>query len=129
MFYLTAWFAKKSKIQQPPKIMTKNQTETDKSTSRPWHVNTLEVVPRSIHAHRGVVAEVSKGTMQEVSADEIEANARLIVRAVNEHSLLCAVAEAADDVINGAVGSTQLHLAKLSEALNALGAFRNGGGK
>lgn len=50
-------------------------------TPGPWHVNTLEVVPYSIHAHRGVVAEVSRGTMNEVRADEIEANVRLIAAA------------------------------------------------
>jgi len=53
-------------------------SNTFKHTPGPWHINTLEVVPFSIHAHRGVVAEVSRGTMNEVKADEIEANARLI---------------------------------------------------
>jgi len=55
--------------------------ENMKHTPGPWHVNTLEVVPFSIHAHRGCVAEVSRGTMNEVGADEIEANARLIAAA------------------------------------------------
>src|SRR6185503_5428753 len=32
--------------------------ENMKHTPGPWHVNTLEVVPFSIHAHRGCVAEV-----------------------------------------------------------------------
>jgi len=50
-------------------------------TPGPWLINTLEVVPFSIHAHRGCVAEVSRGTMNEVKADEIEANARLIAAA------------------------------------------------
>lgn len=52
-----------------------------KHTPGPWHLNTLETVPYTIHAHRGCVAEVSRGTMNEVSADEIEANARLIAAA------------------------------------------------
>ena len=47
-------------------------------TPGPWHVNTLETVPFTVHACRGHVATVSAGTMNEVSADEIEANAALI---------------------------------------------------
>lgn len=50
-------------------------------TPGPWHVNTLEVVPHTIHAARGHVALVSVGTMREVPSDEIEANARLIAAA------------------------------------------------
>lgn len=47
-------------------------------TPGPWHLNTLETSLCSVHATRGCVAEVSWGTMNEVSADEVEANARLI---------------------------------------------------
>ena len=47
-------------------------------TPGPWHLNTLETVLYSVHATRGCVAEVSRGTMNEVGPDEIEANARLI---------------------------------------------------
>lgn len=56
----------------------KNNT---KFTPGPWHLNTLENPMYSIHANRGVVAEVSRGTMNEVSADEREATARLIAAA------------------------------------------------
>lgn len=62
-------------------------------TPGPWHVNTLETVPHTIHALRGHVADVSRGTMNEVGADEIEANARLIAAAPD---LLAAAIEAAD---------------------------------
>jgi len=50
-------------------------------TPGPWHINTMETVQATIHAHRGHVATVSRGSMNEVSADEIEANARLIAAA------------------------------------------------
>lgn len=53
----------------------------DKFTPGPWHVNTIETVLYSVHANRGGVAEVSRGTMNEISADEIESNARLIAAA------------------------------------------------
>lgn len=50
-------------------------------TPGPWHVNTLEVVPLSIHAAHGHVATVSTGSMGECELEECEANARLIAAA------------------------------------------------
>lgn len=50
-------------------------------TPGPWHINTLETVPASIHACRGHVATVSRGSLNEIGADEIEANTRLIAAA------------------------------------------------
>jgi len=50
-------------------------------TPGPWNLNCLETVRHTIHAHRGHVATVARGTMNEVGPDEIEANARLIAAA------------------------------------------------
>ncbi len=64
---------------------------TQKYTPGPWYINTLEVVPHTIHACRGHVATVSHGTMLELKPDEIEANARLIACAPTMADLLAEI--------------------------------------
>jgi hypothetical protein len=64
-------------------------------TPGPWHLNTLETVLYSVHANRGCVAEISRGTMNEVPANEIEANARLIAAAPELLAALEALIDAA----------------------------------
>lgn len=68
-------------MSKKPKQNTDQKPQPAQHTPGPWHVNTLETVLHTVHAVRGCVAEVSRGTMNEVGADEIEANARLIAAA------------------------------------------------
>lgn len=52
-------------------------------TPLPWHVNQLDGY--SIHGIRGWIADVTAGTMNEVSIEEREANAKFIVEACNNY--------------------------------------------
>jgi len=67
-------------------------------TPGPWNLNCLETVRHTIHAHRGHVATVARGTMNEVAPDEIEANARLIAAAPDLLEKLAALADYLDEV-------------------------------
>lgn len=74
------------------------QTETlSKATPRPWtyhgnrEIRTVEKLPGAIQGR--IVAKVDRARFE--GGSKWEANAALIVQAVNQYEVLCAVAEAA----------------------------------
>lgn len=98
--------------------------QTDKATARPWQVQKQDafgdwVIQSGQEGGYGVIA-----TTNPHGIESPEANAALIVKAVNEHAALVAVAEAAQWAEEH-VGSIQ----EVKEALANLAAVREGGAK
>lgn len=70
----------------------KTQNQNDKATARPWHVAHTEETRDTVSSYAGQVATIS-GRMGSVKANEREANAALIVEAVNSHAELLVALE------------------------------------
>lgn len=105
-----------------------NTTQTNKATARPW---TNDPLQPTIWANDGEtqVAKISDLPWINGKSDWIteQANAALIVRAVNEHDALCAVADAAKtalDELSDGRGLSQFNGAHLQSALSTLAAIR-----
>lgn len=107
----------------------KNETKTDKATARPWKTTTGEnlmgVDHRWIYSDGNFVADLGK-----VGLNNEEANAELIVQAVNEHAALLAVAEAADrlavELSGGNASKAVAYRMELKKQLVALATLRAG---
>lgn len=74
-----------------------NNTKTDIATARPWRVHTSGVGDLIIEQVTGQMHPPLIATMSRWDGlrHEVEANAKLLVQAVNEHVALCRVADAA----------------------------------
>lgn len=114
--------------------MTTTETKTgkamDKSTARPWHTSSAYKLDSldgnglweaSIWDQDGVTVGIFRATTKEVA----EANAALIVKAVNEYDALCKVSEAAQKFVE--IGHALNHEdCELNAALSELSAIRKG---
>lgn len=101
-----------------------NKNQTDKATARPWELDGFnDSGVWRVKSGKRIVAYLYPQMPK--SDDEINADAALIVRAVNEHAALLAVAEAADTTLTriGTVAFT-LAVEDLTKALSTLHKLR-----
>ena len=109
----------------------KTPQNTTKATARPWYrgvnggrvIQILQVDPKTDEAC-GLIAEVNKGISRDCNgqSDEADANAALIVQAVNQFDALNAVAVAADAVYKGSFSQDDKR--KLIQALSTLATLK-----
>ena len=104
--------------------------QTDKATARPWHVQN-EGSQTIIASQTALDSDAGGPAVCYIYNHETKgsrANAHLICRAVNEHSALCAVAEALKALVDPYDGNldgapTSIKLAR--QALSLLASVRN----
>lgn len=104
----------------------KDTPKQDKATARPWYVNRLNDQIGDIWSEAAdmPVAQAQPcGTLKRPDNEQRNANAELIVRAVNEHAALTAVASAAE-AAEQLLQMNGLRSTSLRHALSTLAAIR-----
>ena len=107
---------------------------TAQATPRPWRIENFRLAGcniKSCEAAPRTIAKLQLPFPNLMTVEENEANAELIVRAVNEYEALLAVAAAADREWRIRQGTACALSGQILEALAALAQVReqNGGGK